>query len=148
MLFSFLQWAFCFFLFSVFYLIMIWSTIRIPNVPANNIPVWSIVSQAFTILALIFSKNDMLKASLFQAKCLSSSTSANFNRVHGRTQFLSIFFIYRPLLILSSLGLSASSGIAQYDPIFIAPGIRPALQRSLIHLAERFHFFAVCLIDK
>lgn len=56
--------------------------------------------------------------------------------------------IYFPLLILLSLGRSAFSGIAQYDPIFIAPEIRPALQRSLIHLAERFHFSAICLIDK
>ena len=62
--------------------------------------------------------------------------------------FFILHLIYLPLLILPSLGFSASSGIAQYDPIFIAPGIRPALQRSLIHLAERFHFFAVCLIDK
>lgn len=56
--------------------------------------------------------------------------------------------MYRPLFTRASNGFSASSGIAQYEPIFIAPGILPALQRSFIHLAERFHFSEVCLIDK
>ena len=56
--------------------------------------------------------------------------------------------MYLPDLILSSAGFIASSGIAQYEPIFIAPGILPSAQRSLIHLLERFYFSDVCLIDK
>ena len=59
-----------------------------------------------------------------------------------------LFFTYIPDLILASAGLIASSGIAQYELISIAPGIRPALQRPFIHLAERFHFSGVYLIDK
>jgi hypothetical protein len=56
--------------------------------------------------------------------------------------------MYLPVLIRASRGFSASSGMAQYEPIFVAPGIRPPLQRSFIHLAEMFHFSAVCLIER
>ena len=66
----------------------------------------------------------------------------------GKSSLMLYSFIYRPLFTRASLGRSASSGIAQYDPIFIAPGILPSEQRSLIHLGERFHFSDVCLIDK
>ena len=46
------------------------------------------------------------------------------------------------------MGLCASDGIAQYEPIFMAPGIRPAEQKSFMRLIDKPHFSDVCLIDK
>ena len=56
--------------------------------------------------------------------------------------------MYFRLLILRSSGFSASAGIAQYDPIFAAPGIRPSAQRTCILLTVIPHFSDVCFIDK
>lgn len=56
--------------------------------------------------------------------------------------------MYLPLFIRSLFGFSESVGIAQYEPIFVAPEIRSSLQRSCILLTGIPRFSDVCLIHK
>ena len=64
------------------------------------------------------------------------------------------YFLLRPLIkemelsIFLSFGFPASTGIVQYKPNFVAPGIRPSVQRTCILLTIIPHFSYVCFIDK
>ena len=56
--------------------------------------------------------------------------------------------MYLPLLILASLGFSASSGITHMFPILVTPSILPVEQSVCTQRTESPHFSAVSRIDK
>ncbi len=59
----------------------------------------------------------------------------------------SFSFTYFPLLILISLGFTASEGIAQNEPILVAPLIRPSVHKTWILLFVIPHFSDACFIE-